>query len=356
MKYVGVIIARVPERFRNKKSIFGFFLILVLVFLLFRGGANEDLIITAQAENKSIKSEIFSTGKIRSESEANLNFAVSGRVQWIGVDEGDLVAKGRVIATLNRENLEAALRKAQQDVIDTDADLRKLYDAQKDNDSLSYDEQIERTAIEAAKNKAFDNMRIAERNLRDATLISPVSGQVVSLDIHTGDEVFSTETVAKIADIENLYFLVAIDEADIGDIEVGQSAIIFLDAYPEEEIMSSIISIGYEGIVTATEATVFEIKLGFENNEKYILGMNGDIQIIVSEKENVLTIPTEALFEENEVIAVRNGQYEKVDVETGIESDTDVEIISGLNTGDVVITSGFDEIDKKNLLSKIIRI
>jgi len=345
---------KIPKIFKNKKSITVLIVVLIIIIIGSRGGADEELIDTVNVSRSDIKSEVFATGKIESQSDSSLNFAVSGKVNWVNVKEGDFVKKGQAIAALDKELFEIALRQKQQDVVAADAILQQLYDSQKDVVVENYDQKIARTAAEKTKNQAFDEVKKAERNLKDAVLTSPISGTVVDLNIKVGDEILSTETVARVADTENIQFIGEIDESDIGNIKVGQKATIFLEAFPDEALHSSVVSIGFEGDLTATEATVFDVKFDIELNEKYILAMNGDVQILTNEQNNVLTAPVEALFEENIVWVRENGSYSQKEVEVGIQNDIDAEIKSGLEEGEKVVISGFDEIGKESLIQKLL--
>ncbi|OGD88270.1 hypothetical protein A3J17_05225 [Candidatus Curtissbacteria bacterium RIFCSPLOWO2_02_FULL_40_11] len=354
MKYLKIIFKKIPKRFKNKKTIVLIFAVLLIVYLGLRGGANQDLIQTANAQKGTVKSEVFATGKIESDSQSSLNFPVSGKVVWVNVKEGDFVKKGQAIASLDKEKFEVALRQAQQDVIAADAKLEKVYDDLPDNRIESFQDKINRTAAEAVKNQAFDAVKLAERNLKDTILTALIEGTLVELNINVGDEILPTETVARIADTNTIQFTAEIDESDIGKINLGQTAIIFLDAFEDVEILSSVTSIGLEGKITATEATVFEVVFELEKKDKYILGMNGDVQILTNEQNNVLTVPIEALFEENIVWVRENGSYSQKEVEVGIQNDIDAEIKSGLEEGEKVVISGFDEIGKESLIQKLL--
>src|SRR3990167_6531059 len=200
MKYLKIIFKKIPKRFKNKKTIVLIFAVLLIVYLGLRGGANQDLIQTANAQKGTVKSEVFATGKIESDSQSSLNFPVSGKVVWVNVKEGDFVKKGQAIASLDKEKFEVALRQAQQDVIAADAKLEKVYDDLPDNRIESFQDKINRTAAEAVKNQAFDAVKLAERNLKDTILTALIEGTLVELNINVGDEILPTETVARIAD------------------------------------------------------------------------------------------------------------------------------------------------------------
>src|SRR3989344_289830 len=355
MKYLKIIFKKIPKRFKNKKTIVLIFAVLLIVYLGLRGGANQDLIQTANAQKGTVKSEVFATGKIESDSQSSLNFPVSGKVVWVNVKEGDYIKKGQVIASLDREKFEIALRQAQQDVVAADAKLEKVYDDLPDTRIESFEDKINRTAAEAVKNQAFDAVKLAERNLKDATLTSPIDGTIIELNVKAGEEVSAAETAAKVADTASIHFISEIDETDIGSISEGQNALIHLDAYPDQEINSKVQKVSSFGTTIETEATVFEVEFAFPAEDKFIIGMNGDIQITTEEKNNVLSVPVEAMAAENSVWVSKNGQYIEKEVEVGIQNDSQAEIISGIEEGETVVIEGFDEIGKKNLIQKLFR-
>jgi len=84
--------------------------------------------------------------------------------------------------------------------------------------------------------------------------------------------------------------------------------------------------------------------------------MNGESRIIIQEKEDVLAVSVEAIFDENFVHVKTNGEFVKREVEKGIESDSEVEIVSGLSKDETVVIAGLEEIGKKTHFFKILSI
>ena len=354
MNFLKMAYRKISGILRSKKTIIGVLILVGIVFAASRGSASRDKIKIAEVKRDTVRTEVIASGKVASRSESSVHFAVSGKVVWVGVEKGDYVKQGQATASLDKEKYEIVLRQAEQDVVAADAELEKLYDGRRNKTSIeSYDEKIARTAAEAKKNKAFDAWKEAQRNLKDTVLISPIAGTVVELDIKSGEEVLYTKTVAKIADTENIYFTAEVDETDIGKIRTGQKARIVLDAFPEEEIGASVDFLNFQGTTTSTEATVFEVDFNLPAEKNFLLGMNGEAQIILDEREDVIVIPVEAVVDGNWVWVKSGAKYEKREVKTGIESDSDVEIISGLNAGEDVVVAGFDQLGKKSLVQKL---
>jgi len=357
MKFnLGKIRDRIPKALKTKKTAAAIVLILIGFIILTRGSANTKQIKLSNAQIKTLTTSVSASGIVKSESETTLKFATSGKIAWIGVKEGDKVSKGKAITSLDREKFEIALRQAQQDLLAADATLTQVYDdLKKFPQPENFDQKIKRTNAESAKNKAYDEVKEAEENLRNTTIYAPFAGTITSLDIVVGDEIPITTQIGEIADLETLVFAGEVDETDIGKVARAQKSKIILDAFPNEEIETSVKSIGSRAITTSAGATAYEIKFDLSNDKNYLLGMNGEAEIIISENENVLTIPLEAVVDEKFVWIKENGTYTKIEIKTGTESDTEIEVINNLKENDQVITSGFSELTKKSLLEKILR-
>src|SRR4030042_3631188 len=357
MDLVKKILSKLPKFLKTKRAILAIIVFLILAFVLTRGSADKEKIKTAQVEQKNIVSEIVASGKIASQNETTIHSAVSGKVVWVPVKEGDWVKKGQVVASLDKKKYEIAERQTYQDMIAADAALQKVYDDIKDRrNSESYTDKINRTVAEATKNKAVDTWLGAKRNLKDTVITSPFAGTLIELNVHPGEEIFYTTEVAKVVDIDSLNFTAELDDTDVGTIKEGQKTIITLDAFPEKEIDSQVKSISFVSNTTSSGADVFEVKFNLDKLVDYRIGMNGEARIITQERNNVLVIPIEALFDENFVWVKTDGNYVKKEVRKGIESDSEVEIISGLTKDETVIIAGLDQIGKKNIIQKIFSI
>ena len=356
MKFLKKLISKLPKGFRSKKAIVAVLVILSLFYFLSRGNADLKKIVTAEVERKNISEEVLASGKVSADSESKIHSAVSGKVVWVGAKSGDFVKRGQTVAVLDKERYEIALRQAQQDVIAADAQLVKVYDDISKGDSVeTFDERIRRTAAEAAKNKAFDAVKLAERNLKDTVITSPIAGTVVSVDVTSGEEILPTGEIATVSTTGNIKFMAEVDEIDVVKVKTGQKTSISLDAYSGKTFDSKVSKIGQKSITTSTGATAFEVEIDLEESQNILLGMNGEANILITEVGNALVVPSEAVIDDKFVYVKVGDTFEKRQVEAGIASDSDVEIKSALYDGDTIVTSGFEQISKKSLLQKIFR-
>ena len=332
------------------------FAVLASYYFLSRGSSDLEKIETSPVSRKNIKQEVIASGKITAENESNVKSAVSGKIVWVKVKEGDIVKKGTTIATIDRERYEIALRQAQQDVVAADAELVKVYDDISKGDSTeTFDERIKRTAAEAKKNKAFDAVKLAERNLKDTVVSSPIAGAVIELNINAGEEITQAVEIAKVSQTGKIKFVAEVDEVDIVKVKKDDTVQIKLDAFEGKSFDSKISNIEATSITTSTGATAFEVEIDLDQQNNFLIGMNGEANILISEVNDVLVVPIEAVFDDQYVYVDVDDKFEKKQIEVGLSSDFDIEVKNGLSEGDAVIVTGFDEIEKKSTLQKIFK-
>lgn len=295
---------------------------------------------SAIVKTGDIKEELTLSGKIAANDHVILRFEAAGRLNWVGVKTGDRVKNGQAVATLEKEKLEAALRQAWQDFTAAKAASDKYYDG-RSGTSESYDQKVTRTALDAAQNKAYDNVRIAQENLKSAVLYSPIDGLVVNADPDlAGVNVTTSNSSYEIINPVTVYLKVTADQTEVGSLKDGLSGEIIFDSYPDKGINGRIKNISFTPAKDET-GTVYDVKVAFDNadnkNYKYRLGMTADINFATKEKNKVLIIPIKYVKADNKGKFVLAGKKKKKTyVKTGIENNSNIEIIEGLSEGDVV--------------------
>lgn len=348
---------KLPRFLRSKRTLIGLVIIVAIVFFIGRSNQNEEQIKLATVEQKTITSQVSAAGSIKSKNLVNLKFATSGKIASVLVKEGDYVAAGQMIASLDAEKFEIALRQVEQDLNQADAVLSQVYDdLAKFPSPENFDQKIKRVNAEVAKNKTFDAVLLAQRNLEDTQLTSPISGIVTTVNFVSGQEITPAADFAQIVDVNNLKFVAEVDETDIAKVKVNQDATVTLDAFPNESTQVKISQISAKSTVISTGATAFEVTLPIPKRSEYLVGMNGQAQITVQAVTNTYVVPQEALIDDNFVWVKMGRDFEKKEITVGIQSDTEVEVVSGLNEGDQIAVGNFDKIGKKSLLQKLLKI
>jgi len=301
----------------------------------------------AKVQKGDITQYLTLAGKVDTERSVVLQFQTSGKLAWVGVKEGDKVGKWQAVASLDKSELQKRFQKTMNDYLTNRWNFEDTQDKYKQTkeDRLVTDEIkriLERTQF-SLENSVLD-VELADLTVKYATLVSPISGIVISLDQpYPGVNIIPSGATFTIADPSSIYLRSEIDEEDVTKVKVGQSTLISLDSFPDQEIESKISYIAFTPIQGQT-STVYQIKfeLDLPNSDlKYKVGMNGDAKIKLAEVKDVLTVPVEAVFEEKDekfvYLRTQKGKIEKKMVKTGIENDIVIEITEGLKGDETVI-------------------
>jgi HlyD family secretion protein len=315
-------------------------LIVYFSYQKFRPKSPQELYDLAPAKISSLTQTVSASGRIKSQTQIDLKFQTSGQLAWVGVKEGDRVKKWQALASLDTRELQMNLKKYLLDFSSErrsfDEDLQVTYRDKALTDTIS---RILATN-QADLDSAVVDVQIKDLAVKLATIVSPIDGIVTNVEIPVpGVNVIYTTSNFTVADPDQLYFEAEIDETDIGKIQLGQAGKLVLDAYPNDPLDLTVDSIDFNSSTDAAGSTIYLIKFNVSNdpeNPLYRLGMNGEITITTAQKDDILTVPLEAVSA-NQVQLVDGKKVAKSDVVTGIESDTDVEITSGLKADQLVV-------------------
>jgi HlyD family secretion protein len=218
------------------------------------------------------------------------------------------------------------------------------------------DPASQRAAADAAVSSAAQAVALAQNTLDNATLVAPLDGVVFfnalgapgsdgkTPQAAAGAAVAPQAAPFSVVDLQGATFTAEVDEADIDRLKVGMKATVTLDAFAGKEFKTTVVRIKPAAQPTATGGTVFPVELAMTDTGKNILiGMKGDATIEVSSITSAITIPLEALFNENGknfVYKVVSDKLVKTDLTVGATTDVSVEVLKGLAAGDVVALSG----------------
>jgi macrolide-specific efflux system membrane fusion protein len=227
--------------------------------------------------------ELIFAGQVDAKRKVDLKFATSGKLSWVGVEEGDEVKKGQKIAALDQRELEKLFKKEMNDYMKERFDFEQSHDDyQEEKDRLLITDEIKRILEKAQYdlNNSVLDVEIRQLAIEYANLYSPINGIVTSIDQPiAGVHVTPATAVFTIADPNSLYFQAEIDEEEISQIKTGQQAKIILDAYPEQEFDTQVETISFAPIPGKTNPT-YEVVTNLPSKENFFfrLGMDGEIE------------------------------------------------------------------------------
>lgn len=282
------------------------------------------------------------SGSVAAQNTANLTFPMSGKVVYVGAKEGDYVKQYQTIATLDERTLEANLesdvKAAQNQQISFDTVNDKNGDRALTDTGLSVSAQRELQTAMNTLDQAQLTVEIQKIAQEQAVLISPINGILTRADIQNPGVTASLTTTYTVVDPTSTVFDMDVDEADIGNVKVGQDVQIVFDAYPNETITEPITKIDFVSHTTTNGSNAYtvETQLPANSNYKYRVGMNANATIILSKKENVLSVPISSLGNNNAVWVKVKGGFIQKQIAIGSQNDTDAEVLSGLSAGDIV--------------------
>ncbi len=310
---------------------------------------------TATAKRTDFVKTVNSSGKTAATKSVDLKFQTSGRLAWVGVKEGDMVVAYQAIAGMDvrevQKNLEKALRDYSSERNDFEETWRVTYQGRSSpqqalNDTMKRILEKNQWDLE----EAVLDVELKHLAVEYATLVTPIAGIVTHIDTPVpGINITPATAVFTVVDPNSLVFEANVDEIDVANLTVGQAAIVTLDAFPNSSFMGTISYISYTSETSSGGATVFPVRISFNDPTQPRVGLNGDVTIETQKQENVLIVPREALREDKEgqyVYRKTGKTYERVTVEAGAQSDDDVVIVQGLSDGDILVIKGFSSIPK----------
>lgn len=352
-----------------------------------RGGQEIDPSRLAAVERGDVARSVVATGKIQPLTKVDIKSKASGIVKRLRVDYGETVKEGQVLAELDREQLEAAVREAKANLLAAEAawernkieaegpDLpflrialersRKLYadgliapslleDADKAY-QLALNKQTAARSQAAVSRAEVERARAAleryESDLRYATITSPMDGLVLSRDVEVGDAVSSilvlgsqATQVMTLGDVSEVYVLGKVDEADIGRVYLGQRARIVVESFKDKSFEGKVTKISPLG-KEKDNVTTFEVRVSILNpGGELKTNMTANAEIILEEKKGVLLVPESAVVYDKqrqpslEVPDPKGeGGKRKVAVKLGVSNGVKTELAEGLKEGDKVV-------------------
>lgn len=331
---------------KNKKWLFVGIgvLILVLFFVLLRKPKVGPASFTIQ--RGEIKKELSLSGEIDSKEKATLQFQQGGLISWVGVKEGDFVRKNQAIASLDTRasniNLKKSLNIYSITRLDFDQ-VNKDYENYGENTDSDYREKVKRILQKnqfTLENSVLD-VEGLDLAIKLSSISTPISGIVTKItNPIAGVNILPSQSQFEIVNPATIYFSVSVDQMDLSGLSKDKEVEIVLDAYPDIKLLGKVDNISFAPVLGET-GTVYEVKIVFDKLDnkdmKYKIGMTGDANLILEKQENVLFVPLEFVKENTKGKYLLVGKkMEKVYVETGLESDTSVEIKNNIKEGDIV--------------------
>jgi HlyD family secretion protein len=332
------------------------------------------------AEKRTIVETITANGKIQPETEVKISPDVAGEIVELTIKEGDKVLKGQLLCRIKpdiyisqRDRSLAAIssakaRLAQSEAQFTQAELsfnrsKKLYNEQTVSKSEFEQAQatytVAKAEVDAARFSVVSSeasLKEANENLQKTSIYAPMTGTVSMLLVELGERVVGTSMMTgtemmRVADLSRMEAQVEVNENDIVRVNLGDTALIEVDAYLDQKFKGIVTEIANSAKTTgisADQVTNFDVK---------ILILTVPIQSVTTRTDTTKAAGTVTDKDTRTIVFLSDGKYALAkDVKTGVQDNSYIEILSGISEGDKVIFAPFSAISKKLSDSTLIEV
>ncbi len=310
-------------------------------------------VTTGSVEKMDIEQAVSIKGTIQGSQKADVATSLNYEIVSILVEEGDVVTKDQVLATLDSDDLQDDYHKSLSALSESKFNFeaaKSLYS----EGAISKEEYIK-----AESQYESDRITVDAYDISDKVNIkSPIAGTVTRVNVNIGryaNDTEDSEPMFVVEDLQHLKMDVKISEYDISKIKVGQNVTITAEVLGEDSVTGTISRISPTGEQKdeTSKEMVIPVQIDVSNeNASLIAGVTAKAKIEIEKKADVLAIPIDAIMEdpdtgENFAMVLKGTKLKKIPIELGIEGDFEVEVRSGdLSEGDqVVLNPTYDMTD-----------
>ncbi|TXH21089.1 MAG: efflux RND transporter periplasmic adaptor subunit [Chitinophagaceae bacterium] len=261
---------------------------------------------------------------------------VAGRVVRVLAKEGDYVRAGQVLAIVEGEKLDVNVANAQAAYNTAKINLERFESALKTGGVTSQQVDQMRLQFENAKNQ----LKASQITASDVTIKTSVAGIVNARKIEPGSYVNTGNAAFDIVNISSLKLRVNVDEKNVAALKVGQNVKINVSVFPENNYTGKIVFIAPK----SDGSLNFPVEIEIVNTGNQLkAGMYGTATFGYGQSANAMVVPRTAFVgsvSDNLIFVAKGGKAVQTKVQSGRNFGDFVEVLSGLTTGDQVITSG----------------
>jgi len=314
----------------------------------------------ATVKTGNLRKVFLFTGNIEPWRQVNVIPDVGGKVVKIYVEVGDLVTRGQILAELDAETFKlrleqakAGLAMAQANFEDAKRNWKRIKEL-KEKGSVSEQQyekvQLGYNAANAQLQQARAAFDLAEWQLRVSVMKAPFAGVITGKYMNEGEiinpQMPGGRGVVGLMDFSRVKITVRATEIQVHQISPGQRAEISVDAYPNRVFTGEVYAVSS---AADPGSRTFEVQIKVSNPDFALkAGMFCRVEIVVNERNNVLTVPVDAILNEegkHYAFVIESDRAVKRSVELGLQEGTVVELLSGLHEGEKVVTVGKEVVE-----------
>lgn len=369
---------------------------------------NVTTVETQKATLSTLTQKVSATGKIQPELEIKLSSEVSGEIIELPVKEGQMVQKGDLLVRINPDIYQSVLKRSaasletvRASLQQSEATLKEAEASYQRNKQLfakgvisksEWDKAV--SVYEVAKasresahfnvQSAMASVSEAQDNLKKTVIYAPTTGTISKLNVELGERVVGTiqmsgTEIMRVANLGSMEVEVDVNENDIVKVNIGAPVQIAVDAYLKRIFKGSVTNIANTANATTSvdQVTNFKVKVHIDDTSYSDLlqgkpsgyspfrpGMTATVDILTQTKKNVVVAPISAIVvkkrseidpntpkedadkRQEAIFVVKDGKAILRAVNTGIQDNTHIEILSGVAEGDEIIVGSYNVISK----------
>lgn len=328
------------QKFITVKKILLIIGILIVAFVGYNQFKPKVVNIDTETVKKSdVTQAVSADGSITSGSTFTASFELGGQITYQPYKIGDKITKGTRIASVDSRSYRLAYDRALKDFNLYYSQLDEFNLSQKDK-PLSDQSKLDRTQTDIPLQKSVSLVEEARNNLAKTSIYSPINGIVTSVSKKYGETASATQAILTIQATEIPEFTAEIDDVDIVKILPHQKTEVILDAYPDQTFLGTVTEIAPSKTKNDNGIDVYLVKISFDSaNRTIYLDQNGQAIIIQKRQPETLNVSSSAIITDGDqkyVFTIKQNRAVRTLVTTGLESDFETEITSGLTEGDIV--------------------
>lgn len=301
-------------------------------------------VLLQKVQSDTVRTVISISGHVEGSKTVKLGFMVAGKINYIAGEEGALLKEGQLLASLDSENYSIAKDMADANFDQIQDEYNRLQKMHERNSVPESDFAKISNSLKMAKAQ----QRLQAKNLADCRLFSPISGVLLKKEAEMGEIIGAGLPFFAVSNIRKVKVCASIPESDLHLVKLHQKAEVLISSL-DSTFTGTVVEIGS---VADPTSRAFTVKIELNNPELLIRpGMTAQAKICTEIFSKKINIPAETVLHEVDnssyvfVADLTRKQVFKRDVSLGRLNGNDVEILSGLQDGEMIVTGGQHKLD-----------
>lgn len=296
----------------------------------------------AEVKMQGVSEKFEAVGTIEAIEEITVVSEINAAVVDLPFTEGSQIQQGELIAQLDDSQLSAEVIRAEAFYTQslTTYNRVKIVVDQKAGTQQDLDDAL------ASLKVAEANLKLAEARLAKTRIVAPFSGMIGSRQVSVGSFLRTGDAITELANLNEIRINFSAPERFLSELSRGAEVVVYSPVYPGHEVKGKIIAI--EPIIDSDTRTVRIVARVSNPGQKFRPGMSANVSVILSQRPEALTVPTEAVFANGNqsfvYIVNPDSTVAPAPVTLGLQLSDVVEIINGLEPGMQIITAGHQKL------------